>query len=246
MLVERLERVALLFGSNWVMYLLIGLSVWSIGIVLERILYFRANRDDIDKLGRGLLARLRADDRRGADELLAKSKSIEARIVRAVLAWLDGGPDAVQEAIHAELRRHKGELERGMTVMGTLGNNAPFVGLLGTVLGVIAAFHQLGQTQNKAAMGNVMVGIAEALIATGVGLVVALPAVVAYNVMARRAAEVENNVMILAGQLLAFLKAKAHTPSDRAAIGEPTPALPKVGHSRPHSEVHGKASTELV
>ena len=77
-----------------------------------------------------------------------------------------------------------------MTLLGTLGNNAPFVGLLGTVLGVIEAFHQLSGGPAKAAMGNVMSGIAEALVATGVGLFVALPAVVAYNVAQKRIGEI--------------------------------------------------------
>ena len=84
-----------------------------------------------------------------------------------------------------------------MTLLGTLGNNAPFVGLLGTVLGVIEAFHQLGAAgQNKEAMGNVMAGIAEALVATGVGLFVALPAVVAYNIVQKKIGEIEANVAV--------------------------------------------------
>ena len=220
MLVERLQRVALLLGSSWVMYLLIALSVWSIGIMIDRVLYFRSRRDDIAKLGAALLERLREGDVRGADALLARGKSVEAAVIRAVLPWMEGGPEAVEEALDAELRRHKDELERGMTVMGTLGNNAPFVGLLGTVLGVIVAFNQLGQGQNKAAMGNVMVGIAEALIATAVGLFVALPAVVAYNMMAKKVSEVETNVMILGKQLLALLKSQSKLAAEFAALGE--------------------------
>ena len=93
------------------------------------------------------------------------------------------GPEAVDEALDAEMRQEASRARAGHDLLGTLGNNAPFVGLLGTVLGVIEAFHLLGEGQNKAAMGNVMSGIAEALVATGVGLFVALPAVVAYNVM---------------------------------------------------------------
>ena len=102
--------------------------------------------------------------------------------------------------------RKRKELEKGMTFLGTLGNNAPFIGLFGTVLGVIQAFHQLGAGQNKEAMGNVMSGIAEALIATGVGLVVAIPAVVAFNVFQKRIGEIEGNVGSIGKQLLALLK----------------------------------------
>jgi len=219
MLIERIARVALL-GSAWVLYLLFFLSVVSIGIMIERWFFFWSHRDDTDKVGDDLVARLREGDRRGADARLAASPSLEASVVRPVLAWLDGGAGAVEEALEAEMRKKRRELERGMTVMGTIGNNAPFVGLLGTVIGVIQAFHILGEGQNKAAMGNVMSGISEALVATGVGLFVALPAVVAYNVMAKKVSEVEANVGIIAKQLLAYLKSQDRLASELGALGE--------------------------
>ena len=99
--------------------------------------------------------------------------------------------------------------------LGTLGNNAPFIGLLGTVLGVIEAFHQLSGGPAKAAMGNVMTGIAEALVATGVGLFVALPAVVAYNVGAKRAADIANQYTVELQQMLSTL---AVTEAQRAEV----------------------------
>jgi len=198
-----------------------ALSVLSIGIMLERWVFFWTRRDDTDALGDKLVALLRVGDRRGADALLAASPSIEASVVRPVLSWLDGGPDAVEEALEAEMRKKRRDLDRGMTVMGTLGNNAPFVGLLGTVIGVIQAFHVLGEGQNKQAMGNVMSGISEALVATAVGLVVALPAVVAYNILGKKCGEIEANVGIIAKQLLAFLKSEDRLVGHFTALGEP-------------------------
>jgi biopolymer transport protein ExbB/biopolymer transport protein TolQ len=218
-LIQKLERVALL-GSSWVLYLLFALSLLSITITVERIVFYRMHRDDIDKLTDRLISLLRAGDVRGADELLAKSRSIEARAVRASIEWLEGGSEAVSEAIEAELGRQRRMLERGMTFLGTLGNNAPFIGLFGTVLGVIQAFNQLGDAQNKAGMGNVMVAISEALVATGVGLVVAIPAVVAYNVASKRGAEIEANVVIMGKRLLTLLKYQAKIAEDFKAIGE--------------------------
>jgi biopolymer transport protein ExbB/TolQ len=220
-LIERLERVALL-GSAWVLYLLIALSVVSIGIMIERIIFFRRHKGDTDALGDELVRRLRGGDIRGAEELLEQSPTIEAKVIRPALDWRDGGPEAVTEAIEAELGKKKRELEKGMTFLGTLGNNAPFVGLLGTVLGVIQAFHSLGDAQSKSGMGNVMAAIAEALVATGVGLVVALPAVVSYNVAGKKASEIEANVGIIAKQLLAFLKRDAKLAAEFRALGEPT------------------------
>jgi biopolymer transport protein TolQ len=205
-LITNLLKLALL-GASWVLYLLMALSVFSIAIMVERWWFFRKNAGDIDKLGDQLIARLRASDRRGAEQVLDRSRAFEARILRPALNWIEGGPEAVEEALESSLARHRKELERGMTFLGTLGNNAPFVGLFGTVIGVIEAFHQLGSMgQNQDAMGNVMVGISEALIATGVGLLVALPAVVAFNVAQKRVGEVETNVTQISKQMLAVLK----------------------------------------
>jgi biopolymer transport protein ExbB/TolQ len=217
--IERLSRVALL-GSAWVLYLLFALSFLSIAIMIERTIFFRVRRANTDKLGDDVVARLRNGDVRGADQLLGESRSVEASVMRPALGWLEGGTGAVEEVLDAEMKKKRRELERGMTVMGTIGNNAPFVGLLGTVIGVIDAFHLLGQGQNKDAMNNVMAGISEALVATGVGLFVALPAVVGYNVIGKKIADVEANVAIMAKLLLAHLKSQEKLAAEFGALGE--------------------------
>jgi biopolymer transport protein ExbB/biopolymer transport protein TolQ len=204
-IVNRLLRLALV-GSSWVLYLLIALSVVSIAAMVERWLYFRRHRDDTGALRRRLAVPLRGGDLAAAARVLAASPSLEARVLREAIRWTDGGAGAVADAIDSELFALKKDLERGMALLGTLGTNAPFIGLLGTVLGVIEAFHQLGEGANKAAMGNVMSGIAEALVATGVGLFVALPAVVAYNLAQKRIGEVENGVGALGKLVTAALK----------------------------------------
>src|SRR2546421_12580264 len=139
MLIERLERVALL-GSAWVLYLLFFLSFVSIAVTIERIFFFQSRQGNVDALGDKLVQLLRAGDVRGAEKLLRESPSIEAATVLPALTWLEGGSEAVSEAIDAELGRQRRALERFMNFLGTLGNNAPFVGLFGTVLGVIQAF----------------------------------------------------------------------------------------------------------
>jgi biopolymer transport protein ExbB/biopolymer transport protein TolQ len=131
-----------------------------------------------------------------------------------------------------------------MSLLGTLGNNAPFIGLLGTVLGVIQAFHQLGDGgagQNKAAMGNVMTGIAEALIATGVGLVVAIPAVVAFNVAQKKIGEIESNVTSIGKQLLALLKFSPRERSGKAAF-QASDEAEKIAADERAAEGHGRAA----
>ena len=212
MIVERLLRIALV-GSAWVLYLLLALSVVSIASMVERWLWFRRHHDDIDGLRKQLYKALEARDLDAARKLLAASPSIEAQVLSAALPFADGGADAVADVIDSELSRQRKDLERGMTLLGTLGNNAPFIGLLGTVLGVIQAFHQLGDGANKGAMGNVMGGISEALVATGVGLVVALPAVIAFNVVQRKIGEIETGIAGLGKLITGFLKAQKARPS---------------------------------
>lgn len=208
MIVDRLLKVALA-GSTWVLWFLIALSVFSFAAMFERWLYFRKHRDDSVALRERLVRVLQSGDVEAAVGVLETSRSIEARVVARALTWRSGGAAAVADAVDSELAAAKKELERGVNLLGTLGNNAPFVGLFGTVLGVIEAFHQLSGGPAKAAMGNVMTGIAEALVATGVGLFVALPAVVAYNLVQKRIGEIETDTLSLSKLVTAALRARA-------------------------------------
>jgi biopolymer transport protein ExbB/TolQ len=234
MLVERLLRIALL-GSSWVMYLLLFCSVFSIAAMIERIVFFRRNRGDVDALSDRLAALLQDDDVDGAEKLLAHSRSIEAQVLLGALHWFRGGAKAFSDAVESQLGKKKKQLERGMGYLGTLGSNAPFIGLLGTVIGVIEAFHQLGDSQNKAAMGNVMAGIAEALVATGVGLFVAIPAVVAYNILQQRIGTVESNIASVTKQLCAILEAKDHEA--KSPLAHTRLNGTKKPHAAPHHDV---------
>jgi biopolymer transport protein ExbB/biopolymer transport protein TolQ len=206
MLTTYLSRVALL-GSGWVLYVLLGLSVCSFACMFERWRFFRRNNADAEQLRRDLGTALRSGDDAAIDAVLGAHPSVEARVLRAAFAWRQGGPEAFEDALESELGRVRPLLERGSTLLGTIGNNAPFVGLFGTVIGVIEAFHHLGAGKaNAGAMANVMNGIAEALIATAVGIFVAIPAVVAFNVSQKRVDEVENDLRSLAKLLSAWLK----------------------------------------
>ncbi len=225
MLIEKLLKVALL-GSSWVMYLLLGLSVFSIGAMIERTLYFMKRNDDIDELGERLIQALERGDSAGASELLKKSKSVEASVIEPALKYFGNGAEAVADAIEGQWIRARLELERGSTLLGTLGNNAPFIGLFGTVVGVIIAFHQLGESQSSASMNAVMGGIAEALVATGVGLFVAIPAVVAYNIVQKRIGDIESNVSALSKDITALLKAGTpHSGSVASGSSEKTTSV---------------------
>jgi biopolymer transport protein ExbB/TolQ len=207
-IVENLLKVALL-GSTWVLYVLLALSFVSLAAMLERFVYFRRQDDPAlrDKLTKVVLA----NDLPGVERTLSESKGVVGEVLLAALRFKQGGADAVADAIDSELGRVRPELERGLNLLGTIGNNAPFIGLFGTVIGVIQAFSQLGAAgANKgAAMGNVMSGIAEALVATGVGIFVAIPAVIAFNLQQKRIADSEGKIAALGKLIGAFLKTRA-------------------------------------
>jgi biopolymer transport protein ExbB/TolQ len=219
MIVKYLLKVAML-GSSWVMYLLLVLSVASIGAMVERWLFFRKRGAD-DDLGDELCQLLEEGERDKAYALLQASPSIEAEVLRASLRWAHGGPAALDAAIDGEMTKRRRELERGMTLLGTLGNNAPFIGLLGTVIGVIVAFADLADGQSKVAMDRVMGGIAEALVATGVGLLVAIPAVVAYNIFQKKISNIEDNVSSVCKRLCAFISVGRPQDWSRASQAPP-------------------------
>ena len=120
---------------------------------------------------------------------LATSDSMESEVVRAAADVAEGGTPAVEKAVQSTIDRRRLEYERWLFVLGTLGNNAPFIGLFGTVLGIIRAFADLA-VANRGGGGTstasfVMAGISEALVATAVGLFVAIPAVLAFNIFQR-------------------------------------------------------------
>jgi len=91
-----------------------------------------------------------------------------------------GGLDGVRRALDAALSREMERLSRHLSFLATVGSTAPFIGLFGTVWGIMNAFQNIGMTQNTS-LAAVAPGIAEALIATAFGLVAAIPAVIAYN-----------------------------------------------------------------
>ncbi|HEY1536721.1 MAG TPA: MotA/TolQ/ExbB proton channel family protein [Polyangiaceae bacterium] len=220
-LVEWLQGLMTSFGASWVMWLLIGLSVISVAIMLERGWFYFSLRDDIPRLAADLRKMLRAGDAEDALRTLEASPSAEAAVVVAGLREADHGMKAADEAMQGAAALQRMKLERRLAYLGTLGNNAPFIGLFGTVIGVVQAFEQLGkqgmttaQSATSAAPQQVMAAIAEALVATAVGLVVAIPAVAMYNLYQRISRSILANTDALSHVLLSYLAAveAGHAP----------------------------------
>jgi biopolymer transport protein ExbB len=167
------------WAARIILLLLVGLSIWSIQIMLERRSFYRQLLDDLPESN--------------WDEHLRGQVRGEGFWHRAY-AFLNKhrqpmAVDRAFETFHAQENKH---LEKGLSVLGSLGATAPFIGLLGTVLGIINAFGDL--SMNSQNTNKIMFMLAEALILTAMGLAVAIPAVLAFNHFNRKRKEVWNRL----------------------------------------------------
>jgi biopolymer transport protein ExbB len=193
-------------GATWVLWLLGCLSVVGLAVIVERTLYLALRGDDVVRLGRELRELLARGDPQRARRRLEESPSFEASIAAAALDALSAD-DAEQRMIAAS-QRSRLSMERWLAILGTLGNNAPFVGLLGTVIGIVRAFRALESGAGQVSAG-LMAEVGEALIATAVGLLVALPAVAAFNAFQRVIRTRIGGGEVLGREVLAYWKRRA-------------------------------------
>ena len=172
-------------GAEWVLYLLVAMSVLSVGIMIDRALWFQKRNFDTDKFNRELRGAFERNELERIETKFKDHPAIPVQVALRGLAERDRGPDAVAEAMQGERVRWRSAGDRFLIVLGTLGNNVPFVGLFGTVLGVISAFENL-RIKTAEAEDKTLDLIAEALAATAFGLLVAIPAVIAFNYFSRK------------------------------------------------------------
>jgi biopolymer transport protein ExbB len=168
-----------LLGSEWVLWLLVFLSILSITVMVERVIAMSGRLADFDTLGDKLGRALAAGNEKSAREILGLPRSPEARVALVGLDKLSHGKTAAVEAMASARSRERLALEKHLGILGTLGNNAPFIGLFGTVLGII-----------------------KALVATAVGLLVALPAVIAFNILQGRVRRTMGRVDVMVHLIL--------------------------------------------
>src|SRR4051812_632560 len=187
------------------MWLLIGLSVLSVMVMVDRWVYFGRRR--MSRRFPELLRLCQVGELPQAARL-AEGDAMEAEVVRVAASVSAAGDEAVEKAVASTIDRRRLEYEQWLFVLGTLGNNAPFIGLFGTVLGIIRAFADLASNTRAAGAGNpsaVMAGISEALAAPAVGLFVAIPAVMAFNIFQRLLKRVVGRSNSLANAIVAGL-----------------------------------------
>lgn len=207
MLQDGMMQFALL-GAGWVLWLLVFLSVGVLAITVERVVFLARDGTNANALAAAMRSFVSAGDPEAFRASLDRMHGFEARVLSAGLEVSHKGTAAMERAMEGTAVAERMRMERGLSFLATVGANAPFIGLFGTVLGIIRAFHDLGIDTSNASEA-VMAGISEALVATAVGLLVAIPAVVLYNAFTRWVKTRVGRSESLAGLVLAAVAAEA-------------------------------------
>jgi len=203
-MVVRLSRTG---AGAWVMWFMVLLSIVSVALMIERLIFFQTRRDNVRAMAVELNRHFMDGAYDKARAMLEKSQGFEATVLLAALEGAPLGKSAVRELAESASKVEKLRYERGLAFLGTIGNNAPFLGLFGTVLEIIAALFELGtQSAANASAGKVMAMLSAALAATAVGLIVAIPAVAVFNYFQRRIKTLMTGAEALVHVLLAHLK----------------------------------------
>jgi biopolymer transport protein ExbB len=177
--------------AKFVVVVLFIMSAWSIGVMIDRLMAFSAARKQSRQFAPAVAGALREGKLDEAVKIADRyKKSHLAKVVVAGLQEFQAHqisseiPGEEIEASKRALERAEAivhaELKRGISGLATIGSTAPFVGLFGTVVGIINAFKQIS-TEKSTGLGAVSGGISEALVTTAIGLFVAIPAVWMYN-----------------------------------------------------------------
>ncbi len=195
-----------LLQAEWVLYFLVFIFVLCILVMLVKAAWFVVNAVRAKALSARVNVLLADGDLDGFGKDVEEMQGAEAWVIRHGLRYRANGSDVVEKQFEVAQVTRKVRMERGIVFLGTVGANAPFVGLFGTVLGVIKAFRDLS-IDSEAGAQAVMSGISEALVATAVGLMVAIPAVVAYNYLSRQVKSVMSRSDALNEQVMLRLRA---------------------------------------
>lgn len=177
--------------ARLIFIILIGLSVWSISIIIERRRFFKSLAIPFEEYKKLVRSKKNEDlqTRPLVGELFTELKSVRST-------------EQIEKVFDAYVVTKKSELEKGLPVLGTLGSTTPFIGLLGTVLGIIVSFGELSQGTGNT--NSVMFSLAEALILTAVGLVVAIPAVISFNFFSRKSRFLLNEITAIKDLYIAY------------------------------------------
>ena len=186
---------------------LILLSILSVAFILERFVTLGKIRRKSQDIALQLREILQTNNLADLEDLAKDRESLEGRGLSYGLRHVrEKGLNGLEEIFSSFAAIERPGLERYLGFLATVGSNAPFIGLLGTVFGIMDAFRSLAQSQGDATA--VMIGISKALVATAVGLIVAIPAVIAYNYFQKQVKGVMLNIESVKDLTLAYAKSK--------------------------------------
>jgi biopolymer transport protein ExbB len=198
------------------MWALLLLSIIAIAIVIERLLFFATQHSDSKGLLRALGLKIAADDLNGAIKVCRENKGMLPKILEFGLKRGEKNRADITDALSIALMEHLNSLERNLGIIGTIAVIAPFVGLFGTVLGIIRAFQDIALKGNSTP-AVVAAGVSEALITTAAGLFVAVVSVIFFNYFKSRIKSYNQEMIVAANQLaemLHFHNTGAPIPTD--------------------------------
>ncbi|MGH7729009.1 MAG: MotA/TolQ/ExbB proton channel family protein [Vulcanimicrobiaceae bacterium] len=196
------------------MYFLLALSIAVVAVIIERLWFFAQQRSDSKALLKGIGQRIAADDMMGASALCGKSTGMLPRILEFGLQRGAKNRADITDALSIALMENLALLERNLAIIGTVAVIAPFVGLFGTVLGIIRTFQDIALKGNSTP-AVVAAGVGEALVTTASGLFVAIVAVIFFNYFKARIKGYNQEMIVAANQLAEML----HFHN----VGEPIP-----------------------
>lgn len=178
-------------------------SVIALAVAIDRGLIFRHNAKIGEKIFNEIIAKLRIGDVESLGIYIEQfPESAYARFAAFIKEHYSSGETSLGHMMEGKLIEERMFLEKRIIILASLGNNAPFIGLLGTVLGIIKAFYNLGTLGNTGAE-VVMRSISTALLATACGLLIAIPVVMLNNYFSKRLKNIMQNLEILSKEALA-------------------------------------------
>ena len=190
--------------GGWDMYVLLGLSIIGLAIIIERYVFLQTQRTDTRGLLRAIGQKVAANDLPGAIQVTQSQRGMLPRVLEFGLKRGDKNRADITDALSIALMEHLNVLERNLPIIGTIAVIAPFVGLFGTVLGIIRAFQDIALKGNSSP-AVVAAGVSEALITTATGLGIAILAVVFFNYFKAKIKAFNGEMIVAANQLAEML-----------------------------------------
>lgn len=204
MLTEKFFAIAEM-GHEATLWLLIVLSIFSLAFIFERYLFLSKATKTSSRVANRVRESLQSHSFQEIEDLGREKETFEGRAVSYALRHAkEKGPQGLEEIFNSYALVERSAFDRYLGFLATVGSNAPFVGLLGTVFGVMDAFRGLANSSGDPA--GVMLGISKALVATAIGLIVAIPAVVSYNYFQKQVRGIFQNLEGVRDLCLAYAK----------------------------------------